>query len=293
MHIVAATDFSTRSHRAVRRAGVVAQARKAALTVLHVVDDDQPERLVEMEKRESERILTEQVAAMAELQGLDCRPLVVTGNPFEGILRAADLLTTDLIVMGTHRKRLFRDIVTGTTIERVIRSGHCPVLMVNNEAARPYQAVLAPVDMSKPSAHGMKTAQALGLTEGARTTVLHGFIPLAKAKMTMAGVDRASLEEYTAGERHRAAAELRAFVALHGFSDRGWRLRVEEGPAVEVISHVLAEEASDLLVLGTHGRTGLLRVLLGSVTEEALRSLDVDILAVPPPNPGASDEPRP
>jgi nucleotide-binding universal stress UspA family protein len=62
---------------------------------------------------------------------------------------------------------------------------------------------------------------------------------------------------------------------------RGWSMRVEQGGPMEVISGVIAETRSDLLVMGTHGRSALLRPLIGSVTEEALRSLNVDILAVP------------
>ena len=51
---------------------------------------------------------------------------------------------------------------------------------------------------------------------------------------------------------------------------------------MEVISRAISELRPDLLVMGTHGRSGLLKVLIGSVTEEALRSLNVDILAVSP-----------
>jgi universal stress protein E len=61
-----------------------------------------------------------------------------------------------------------------------------------------------------------------------------------------------------------------------------WSLRVEEGGPMEVISRVISEIRPDLLVMGTNGRSGLLKVLIGSVTEEALCSLNVDILAVSP-----------
>jgi len=70
MQILAATDFSTRSYRALREAGLLAQASGAELTIMHVIDDDQPKHLVEVESREAERILAEQIRAMAELNGL-------------------------------------------------------------------------------------------------------------------------------------------------------------------------------------------------------------------------------
>ncbi len=62
----------------------------------------------------------------------------------------------------------------------------------------------------------------------------------------------------------------------------GWSLRVEEGGPAEVISRVVGEMQPDLLIMGTHARSGLIKALVVSVTEEALRSLKVDILAVPP-----------
>jgi universal stress protein E len=138
MQILAATDFSTRSNRAIRQAGLLAQPLGARLLILHVVDDDQPDDLVRTEKREAERVLAEQVTSMPELQGVQVERRVVTGDPFDGILRVAADAQADLIVMGSHRKQLLLDIFVGTTIERVIRKGSFPVLMVNNAAQRKY-----------------------------------------------------------------------------------------------------------------------------------------------------------
>ena len=282
MRILAATDFSTRSQRAVRRAGLLAQSTGAELVLVHVVDDDQPQRLVEIETREAERTVGEQISAMAELPRERCRPMVVAGDPFDGILRTAAAMKADLIVMGAHRKQLLQDIFVGTTIERVIRTGPSPVLMVNNEVGQPYRTVLAAVDMSEPSANAIRAAESAGLIGDGRVTLLHAFVPLGKGKMSMAGIERARIDEYVAGERERAMDEFVAFLAESKLVDRRWSLRVEEGSAFEVISRVVEEMRPDLLIMGTHGRSGIIKVLLGSVTEEALRSLDVDILAVPP-----------
>ena len=132
MKILAATDFSTRSNRALRQAGLLAQVSGASLAVVHVVDDDQPQALLEMERREANEILREQMIVMPELQSTRCDPLVVTGSAFSGILDAAKAMGADLIVMGAHRRQLLRDIFVGTTVERVIRTGPFPVLMVRS-----------------------------------------------------------------------------------------------------------------------------------------------------------------
>ncbi|WP_249155732.1 universal stress protein [Bradyrhizobium ottawaense] len=89
MIIVAATDFSTRSHRALRQAGLLARSRRAELHLVHVVDEDQPADLVRMEEREAQRVLVEQIGSMPELHDARCYPTVVKGHPFDGILRAA------------------------------------------------------------------------------------------------------------------------------------------------------------------------------------------------------------
>lgn len=251
-----------------RQAGLLAQAREAELHIVHVVDDDQPEELCRVEKREAQRILLEQVNSMPELRGVQCHPVVVTGDPFDGILRSAADLNADLVIMGSHRKHLLLDIFIGTTVERVIRKGRFPVLMVNNEAQRQYDKVVAPIDMSDASANALRAALAAGLF-GERATLLHAFIPLGSA----------------ASDRREIMDELAAFLIENDLDPERWSLRLEEGGPMEVISRVVSESHADLLVMGTHGRSGLLKVLIASVTEAALRSLNVDILAVPPSKP--------
>ncbi|WP_424631769.1 universal stress protein [Bradyrhizobium sp. SYSU BS000235] len=281
MYILAATDFSTRSQRALRRAGQLARAAAAELALVHVVDDDQPPRFVEMETRESERMLAELISAVSELRGLRCHPMVAVGDPFDAILRTAAAHTADLIVMGAHRKQLLHDIFVGTTIERVVRTGCHPVLMVNNEVNSPYESVLAPVDFSDASANAIKAARNLGLLSGNRLEILHGFSPFAKGKMSMAGLDQPDIDDHVLSERQEVTGELTAFLVQNDLARLRAALRVEEGASFEAISARIDKMRPDLLVMGTHGRSGLLKVLLGSVTEEALRSLNVDILAVP------------
>jgi nucleotide-binding universal stress UspA family protein len=278
MQFLAATDFSTRSNRALRQAGLLAQPGRDRLLVVHVVDDDQPEELIRAEKREAELVLAEQMDSMPELRGVECRPMVVTGNPFDGILRVAADSRADLIVMGRHRKQLLLDIFVGTTIERVIRKGSVPVLMVNNEAQLKYQNIVAPVDMSEASANALRTALTAGVITDGGATLLHAFWVLRKGQMFE---NKASIDSYFASERQRAMDELATFVVANDFNRVRWSLRAEEGAPIEVISRAVSEMRPDLLVMGTHGRSRLGKALIGSVTEEALRSLSVDILAVP------------
>jgi nucleotide-binding universal stress UspA family protein len=281
MQVVAATDFSTRSNRAVRQAGLLARNSRAHVHLLHVVDDDQPEDLIAVEKREAERILAEQIKAMPELQGVRCNPIVVTSDPFDGILRVAAEVNADLIVMGSHRKQFLLDVFVGTTIERVIRTGPFPVLMVNNEAQRQYERVVAPVDMSEASANALRMAVSAGLIKGDGATLLHAFLPPARGKMFIGAADQTSIENYVASEGKKASDELAGFLVANDLGHVEWSLRIEEGDPMSVITQIVAELQPDLLVMARRGRSRFLETLIGSVTEAALRSLSVDIFVAP------------
>ena len=119
--------------------------------------------------------------------------MVVTGDPFDGILRTAADVNADLIVMGSHRKQLLLDIFIGTTIERVIRKGSFPVLMVNNEAQRRYEKVVAPVDMSDASANALRVALSTGLIS-AKSNAAPCILPVGEGENVCcrgrSGVDR-------------------------------------------------------------------------------------------------------
>jgi nucleotide-binding universal stress UspA family protein len=194
-------------------------------------------------------------------------------------------IDADLIVMGAHRKQLLRDIFVGTTIERVIRTGPFPVLMVNSDPSGPYRNPVAAVDISEHSVNAIKTAASTSLVGTDGLTLLHAVIAPGKRRMSMAGLSQMAIDEYVTSERRQATDELAALLAANDLGGPGQHLRVEEGEPMEVISRGVELMKHDLLIIGTRGRTGLLKALLGSVTEEALRRLDIDILAVPPAGP--------
>jgi nucleotide-binding universal stress UspA family protein len=162
MRLLCATDLSSRSDRALRRAGLLAREAGAELVLVSVVDDDQPTILVASEQREVAILLAEQSRTMHELRGLEPRLRIEAGEAFEAIIRVADAEDADLVVMGEHRKRLLRDVFVGTTIERVMRIGHRPVLMASGPAEWTYRRVLAAVDTSESAAYALRTAQRLG-----------------------------------------------------------------------------------------------------------------------------------
>ncbi|WP_051213219.1 universal stress protein [Rubritepida flocculans] len=282
--ILAGTDLSSRADRALRRAALIAAKTGAELLVLHAVDDDQPRRLVEAERREASAILHEQVAALGQASALPILPLIEEGDPFEAILRVAETWKAELIVLGEHRRRPLRDIFVGTTVERVMRHGRCPVLMVNRAPAGPYRQVLAATDLSEHATRALHVAVRLGLLDRARLTLLHAFEPPGLGALALADAPPAAVAAHEADAAREAAAALAACVATLGLPYRPEQ-RVVAGRAAAAIVQAAEQSRPDLVVIGTAGAGFLRRAVLGSVAAEVLAAARCDVLAVPPEAP--------
>ena len=87
------------------------------------------------------------------------------------------------------------------------------MLMVNNERSKLTKSRAAAVDTSEPSANAIRAAEVSGRLEMS-ITLIHAFLLLGKSKMSVAGIDRAVIDEYVASERQRAVDELIAFLAV-------------------------------------------------------------------------------
>jgi len=279
---LAATDFSARSELAVRRAGALCDQFKAELHLLHVVDDDQPANIVEQETQQAASLLQAKASDLRHESALEPVTIVKAGDPFQEIVRIAADNDADLVAMGSHRRRILRDVFVGTTIERVMRTGHHPVLMVNRDPKGPYRRVLVAIDMSEASGNALETAISLGLFDGAHVSLVHAFESLAKGMMIYASIAREKIEEHVAQEVSEARRKLADFVTKRRIGKFSYDLRLEEGPTFHSIKAVVDKEQPDLLVIGTRGLTGMKRILLGSVADAVLRRMECDILAVPP-----------
>ena len=279
--ILVGTDLSSRADRALRRGALIAVASGADLLLVHAVDDDQPRSLVEMERREAIALLRDQVAGLAELRGVPTTPFIEEGDPFEVVIRVAEGRDVDLVVLGEHRRRPLRDIFVGTTVERVMRYGPHPVLMVNQPVSGPYRRVLAATDLSEHSARALHAAARLGFLDAAALTVLHAFEPPWLGALALADARPAAVAAHEAESAREASSALASFVSALGLPGRPEQ-RVLAGPPATVIKEFVGTMRPDLLVVGTAGAGFLRRAVLGSVAAEVLAAVRCDALAVPP-----------
>ena len=129
-NVICPVNFTDVARESLRIAARIAGTFGAYLTVVHVLESDEPMNAAADEQRVRRWMIP-------ELQGIcSYRELVVRGGPAERVLDCADDLGADFLVIGAQHK-LFRDAtVIGTTTERLIRFASCPVLVVPREAVR-------------------------------------------------------------------------------------------------------------------------------------------------------------
>lgn len=312
-HILVPIDLHDNAGPVVAWAALVARVLHSQLTLLHVNESLEslkrhPVALTEPVLGRTEDLeawrttYTQSVhAAFAQLINQHCHGLAVTTEVREGraplaILDQLEKNPATLVVMGTHGRPWYQRVVIGSTAETVLRAAFGPVLIVPNttEVTRlpRLKTLLLPTDFS---VGGMVSEEwALSLAEERNVILLHAVEnPLLDVyDPDKADIDlRRLMEESRAhpprsaqpfwDHAHRVAhAKLAAlrqqFLGAHAQVE----VLVREGPAAQDILNTAETRAVDLIVMSTHGRSGVRRLLLGSVTEKVIHAAPCPVLAV-------------
>jgi nucleotide-binding universal stress UspA family protein len=138
--------------------------------------------------------------------------------------------------------------------------------------------ILVPTDFSAPAAHALRYAAALAERFTAHLLVIHAdtFVPPVDFTITAAGSFDLSRESLMEATRER----LQSFAETNIPTDVPYDVQVLIGDAAGAIAHAARHSGANLIVMGTHGRSGFLRLLAGSVTEQVMRCAPVPVLAV-------------
>lgn len=273
------TDFSECAEHAFAQAAALARRFDATLHVLNVAvpmanDPDDP-----MAYLRDLDVEPEAVARAYRAEGLRVVPDQIVGfSEAQGILEYAVRIEADLIVMGTHGRRGVGRLLLGSVAEQVARLAEAPVLTVGaaHEVPRPLRRFLVPVDFSDSTPAALAHAVALAEAFGAYLDVLHvvsevslpGVYGIEPVLVAVPDV-QARVREALVRETETAAGTAVPYDVhvLVGFPARD-------------IADFAALQQTDLIVLSTHGRTGLRRLLMGSVAENVIRLAPCAVLTL-------------
>jgi nucleotide-binding universal stress UspA family protein len=197
---------------------------------------------------------------------------VIPGRPGDVILERAKKLHSDLIVLGALRRKSNVDF--GGTARTILAGAPCPV-WVQPGPRREIRHILVPVDFSEESRQALTTACHLAVEYGARITALHVFdLPRMTATPWLgygAAIDIAKLRDISTDEFEKV-------LSSHDWRGVRHAAQFAEGSPSELI--LRRSNLVDLIVMGTHGRTGLSAVLLGSVAYRVLKQTTRPVLVV-------------
>lgn len=287
--IIAGTDLSKPSRLAAQRAQRLARALELPFVLVHTVDSFatvgaaapvHPAWGTHIGGREagdgraalatSARLAGGKLESWIQRSGTSPdRRRVLIGTPHKSILTVAKAENALLVVAGVHRPTSkVASFFLGSTAERLLRLGGFPTLLVRRGAESDYKNVLIPVDFSDVGLRVMSLVEQIA--PKARYQVVHFARPLPEG-------DPLRLSRLSKLER-----ALADFVKASRVARGRCSLRVVESEPRLGILNLAGRRGVDLVAMGTRGRRGLERFLLGGVADYVLRAAPTDVLAVPP-----------
>ncbi len=292
--ILAAVDFSTGAHSALRQAANLAIRQKARLHVLHVIDSDAVASLADQrgESFDSASRTAVEGARKALDQWLARVPLpqghevtLVVGHPLHEILQHAKHLHAALLVAGITGAG-DHPAGAGSVSAKLARKAAANVLLVRAGHDTPFAKIVACLDFSTHSAHVAEAARDFAFADGKVVDFLHvwadpgallGVIaPFGEPGLSMPAGAMPTREEQVARLQHQLHQEVRDFAAGIPTEES---LHEDRNVGRGIADHAQAAGA-DLIVIGARGRSNLAYLLLGSTAERVLTRLPCSVLVV-------------
>ena len=288
------TDFSRCADQALAHAVFLAEKYEAEIHVFHAVTlfNDQP-GVVNDEFEETEEMI-KKLENIAEVQlnkvsvAREDDDIKIIKAQTRGISTAPVILeyasenSIDLIVLGTHGRRGLGHLLLGSTAEEVVRLSECPVFTIRElKEAKPVMhlnKILVPVDFSDHSKLALSHASEIAQSYDAKLQVLHIIEETMHPAFSLSG--KSSIFDLIPGIEDDCRKRTEKMVKETVSSQIKYEVHIKGGRAASDIIGFAKENSTDLIVIATHGLTGLEHMLLGSVTEKVVRMAHCPVFTV-------------
>ena len=278
------TDGSEFSEGAIREAVNLAKTCSSKLFVVSVIETN-PEyesiapQLIEKAEKETRQHL-ESVKNRAAKEGVDCEIIARQGeDPYKYIIDEAAKHQVSMIIMGRRGRKGLKRLMMGSVTAKVIGHSPCNVLVVPRAARLEFRKILIATDGSKYSNAAASEAVAIAKRCGA-SLIAASVVPY--ESISPLGIVHSEMQWELIIEESRKAAEsnIKNVKEIAEKEDVKIEELILEGRPYEAIINAAKEKGVDLIVVGSHGRTGLDRLLMGSVTERIIGHADCAVLVV-------------
>ncbi len=284
--ILAAMDLDKGSDELLRQADALARSYNVKLSVCHVLPEifavrplfpqlhlEDALNLYDLEAAVRDDLL-KRIRTVTTREPPQIEIEIEQGTVHAGILRAADNIGAGAVVVGGKVDHTGLHIL-GSSAEHVVRYANCPVLVARHS---PAGKILAATDFSDPALPAVEAGAAEARRRKVDLAIIHA-IDLLPVVSPFYG-DFYSTPPMDLSDQMRKIWQQRLDECVHRFKAKGGGL-LPNGPAAPAILHAASELPAQLLVMGTHGRTGLSRIIaLGSVAEAVVRAAPCSVLIV-------------
>jgi len=226
------------------------------------------------------------VAMQLQDAGLDIETMVRIGPPDENIVEAARSQHATLIAMVTHGYGALRRWTLGSVTDKVVHSATTPVFIVRGVAPASHdlalKRILVPLDGSELAKQALPLAAELATCANAELILLEAVAPTIEAYPGFRPVGRpqSQLADVLIAQRHQATKELDTLAGELRRQHLSVKVAVVNGHAAEVIIDEAARRGADLIVMATHGYSGLRRWAMGSVADKVLHATTTPLVLV-------------
>ena len=222
----------------------------------------------------------DRAAATASKADIPCQTAIESGVAHTEIAAHADRVSADLVAMGTHGRTGIDRLLLGSVTERVLRTLDIPVLTIPGveAAGADIDDIVVPTDGSPGSERAAEHACAFADASDATVHAIAVVDTQSLAAVSEGGAAIASLISTLEAQRERHVEAVCERAEERGVA---FESTVVEGTPQKAISHYADECDADLIAMGTHGREGVKRFFLGSVTERTVRESEIPVLAAP------------
>lgn len=274
--ILLATDFGKSTENLVNNAIGLAKTFNSKIILVHVLPNLKNEKtgifLKEAILKKLE-IINEKINNAGIITD---KPILEYGNHFDKIIQTADGINANTILIGAGEKLNNDRCQLGTTAEKIIRQSDKPVWVIKNENTLKVRNILCPVDFSQESKRALNSAITIAKKFKAKLVVLsvyevHNFEP------PNYKCDWDEDNEFVLSEHIK---EFDLFLKDLNLTGLSWEKHTQKGdPSIEILK-TLKINNSDLLIMGTTGKSGLIRVLMGSVTGKVIREVPCSFITL-------------
>lgn len=269
-NILLATDFSKSSEYVLENAIKMAKTFQSKITIIYVLPQD-------IENKKAKELLKDFALKQLDLinekiknEGIEtCESVLEHGIFSDKIVQTAEKINANLIIIGAGEKLKDNVLLLGSNAEKIIKKSNKPVFVVKNGKQFSIKKILCPVDFSNESKRALKNA----------ITMAHRF----KAKITILTVyevshlnlikNKINIEKQIEHIQIEHQKKFNSFLDNFNLIGLDVAKEVKQGvPDIEIVNE-MENHNYDLLIIGTTGKSGINKILMGSVTEKVIRKV--------------------